>query len=150
MKYTSALIIYSGRQHNQHNKILSDLQEEKIEQKQLQLPDTEGTSCASTSDIDNAIVDIDLLIVYLSKHTKDHPCIDYCVNVAHSKNIKIIGIWLDGAEANDINKVLDQVGDGICNYDESFIDNIINEPPTWTNPDGSPPEKRIIKKHICG
>jgi hypothetical protein len=150
MKYTTALIAYSGTRHTQHNKILADLQHEKIDQRNIDLPLAEGARCAVIEEINNEIKLVDLLIVYLSKQTKDHPCINYCIESANKKNIRIIGIWLDDAEPQDLGACMDQLGDGVCVYDENFIDNIIGETPTWTNPDGTPPAKRKINKHICG
>lgn len=150
MKYTTALIVYSGSRHTQHTKILNDLQQENIEQRELDLPTTEDSNCPLTEQINNTIDGVDLLIVYLSKYSKNHPCIDYCINVAHQQNIRIIGIWLDDAELRDLNTEMDQLGDSICIYDDSFTETILSDIPVWTNPDGTEPTKRTIKKHICG
>jgi len=150
MKFNTALIVYSGVRHAQHNKILADLQHEKIGQRELDLPLAEGSSCTIIEVIDQEIKLIDLLIVYLSKHSKDHPCINYCIESANKNNIRVIGIWLDDAEPQDLGTCMDQLGDGVCTYDGNFIESILGDTPTWTNPDGTTPTKRTIKKHICG
>ena len=150
MKHNAALIIYVGRKHQKHSQIISDLNAENLTTSELDLPRNDINSCSINDNISRAIQKIDLLIVYLSKETKSHACINVSVEFAKAHAKRIVGIWLDDAEPDDLCGSIGAYGDSITPYDANIKEIFCGRSDVWVNPDYSNPPTTKIKKHTCG
>lgn len=150
MKQNAALIIYVGRKHSKHNQIISDLNSENLTASELDLPRIDINSCSISDDLARAIQKIDLLVIYLSKETKNHACINVSVELANAHGKRIVGIWIDDAESDDLCVSVGAYGDSITPYDENSKEIFCGHSDAWVNPDYTAPAKTKIKKHTCG
>lgn len=150
MKYNASLIIYVGKKHSKHQQIISDLNSVNLIPSELDLPINDIESCSINDSLLSAIKIIDLLIVYLSKETKNHACINKAVELANAYSKRIVGIWIDAAEPEDLCGSIMAYGDSITPYDGNSIEIFCGNSEAWINPDYSTPPKTEIKKHTCG
>lgn len=150
MKYNAALIVYVARKHSKHHQIISDLNSENLSATELDLPISDISSCSINDRLSIAIQHIDLLVVYLSKETKDHACISKSVEIANTYGKRIIGIWIDDAEPQDLCVSVGAYGDSISPYYARSKEIFSGKSDIWLNPDYSTPPKTKIKKHTCG
>lgn len=150
MKDNTALIIYVGRKHLKHNQIILDLESENLTVSEFDLPKNDIDSCSINDKLSREIKIIELLIVYLSKETKNHACINKSVELANAYGKRIVGIWIDDAEPEDLCGSVGAYGDSITPYDINSKNIFCGQSDVWVNPDYSNPTKTKIKKHTCG
>lgn len=148
MKYKSALVVYVD---DKRDDITTNLLLPSVSPIEINLT-LDDQACSHEVDIDTAIDAVDLLVVYYKPTMKHNVCIDYAVNKARSKAIKIIVFWLDNdGTSGDLSEGLDNYADSIIATAIGHAEEILTgESVVWQNADGSNFIKRKIPKHTCG
>jgi hypothetical protein len=150
MPQKSALIVYVGRKHSKHQQIIADLIATYQTTSEIDLPANDANFCSLTADLDSSIQNIDLLVVYLSQDTKNHACVIQAVELANRYGKKIVGIWLEDVNPEDLCGPVGLYGDSISPYDDLTKDIFSGQANVWLNSDYTTPPKTKTKKHTCG
>lgn len=149
MAYESAVLVYAGVKHENHNEIMHNLVGSGHVEEIDVLRDER--SCSKSALISEKIRDVDVLIVYISKSDKSNACIEAAILVAKKRSIRVVVIWLgEDGSASDVGDAVGKYADCVMPYSSENVDIFLREEPVWKNADGSPLDKRKIKKHTCG
>ena len=91
-----------------------------------------------------------MLVVYISKETKDSDYVDWEIEYAHTEGKRIVGVWEQGEKGCEIPEALENYGDAIVGWNgENIIDAINGNDSIQENPDGSSRSERAITRHPC-
>lgn len=91
-----------------------------------------------------------VLVVYVSRDTKDSPWVDWEIEHAQRLGKRIVGIWAYGEKDCELPKPLEDYADAVVGWNgESIIDAINGKSDKWYKPDGSAQGYTTIKRHSC-
>lgn len=92
-----------------------------------------------------------VLLVYVSKDTKDSKYVDWEIEYAHKKGKQIVGVWAYGERECEVPEALDKYADAVVGWQgNKIIDAIDGKINNWENSDGSQRDRRNIDRHDCG
>lgn len=88
----------------------------------------------------------DILVVLISKKTKQSTCIRESIKYARKKGKKVIGVWLENSSDTDLLEEIDDYADSIITCDSGvMIDTILNNINIITCSDG---KNRTVTQNI--
>lgn len=151
MKYKSVLVMHMGDKAKTHEKIMEKLLEPNADIDELVFSG-DSQSCPESSIICNKVPQVEALLIYISKDTKNNACISEAVKEANKSGVKIFAIWLDEeCSISGIGDAISNHADGVFSSREELVEEISDmDGGVWQKPDGSDMDKRSIKRHKCG
>ena len=92
-----------------------------------------------------------VLVVYISKDTKDSKYVNWEIKYAHDLGKRIVGVWENGEKGCELPEALEDLSDALVGWHGSnIVDAILSNNSIQENPDGSVRGKRNIIRHPCG
>lgn len=92
-----------------------------------------------------------VLVVYVSKDTKDSKYVDWEIEYANKLDKRIVGVWGNGEKDCELPDALEEYRDALVGWHGgNIVDAILSDNSTQENPDGSTRGKRDITRHPCG
>ena len=92
-----------------------------------------------------------VLVVYVSEKTKESEYVNWEIEYAHKQGKRIVGVWGRGEKDCELPEALDDYRDALVGWDGGSIEDAIlgDDDSIQENQNGSPREKRNIKRHPC-
>ena len=90
-----------------------------------------------------------VLVVYVSKDSKNSKYVDWEIECAHRLGKRVVGVWERGELGCDLPQALESYGDALSGWDSNNIIKSINGDNIQENPDGSSRPERNITRHPC-
>ena len=91
-----------------------------------------------------------VLVVYVSKDTKDSKYVNWEIEHAHDLGKRIVGVWENGEKGCELPEALEDFRDALVGWHgSSIVDAILSDNSIQENPDGSERSKREIIRHPC-
>ena len=91
-----------------------------------------------------------VLVVYISRETKDSKYVNWEIEYAHKQGKRIVGVWGQGEKGCEVPQALDDYGDALVGWDsKKIVDAILEDDSIQENQDGSPRDMRNITRHPC-
>jgi len=91
-----------------------------------------------------------VLVVLISKGTKESHWVNWEIEHAERLGKRIVGVWDQGAQGVDIPDALEKYGSAVVGWNaeriKGAIDGSINN---WETPDGTAAPKREVKRYSC-
>ena len=96
------------------------------------------------------IMQCSVLVVYISKDTKNSKYVNWEIDYAHDNDKRIVGVWGEGEKDCEIPEALENYGDALVGWHgSSIVDAINGDDSIQENIDGSKRGKRKIIRHPC-
>ena len=96
------------------------------------------------------IMQCSVLVVYISKDTKNSKYVNWEIDYAHENDKRIVGVWGEGEKDCEIPEALENYGDALVGWHgSSIVDAINGDDSIQENIDGSKRGKRKIIRHPC-
>ena len=96
------------------------------------------------------IMQCSVLVVYISKDTKNSKYVNWEIEYAHKNDKRIVGVWGEGERDCEIPEALDDYGDALVGWHgSSIVDAINGDDSIQENIDGSKRGERKIIRHPC-
>lgn len=91
-----------------------------------------------------------VLVVYISKDTKDSKYVNWEIEYAAKQEKRIVGVWGNGENGCELPVALEEYRDALVGWTGSnIVDAILNDNSIQENADGSSRGERGIKRHPC-
>ncbi|HKI60664.1 MAG TPA: TIR domain-containing protein [Mariprofundaceae bacterium] len=91
-----------------------------------------------------------VLVVYISKDTKDSEYVNWEIEYADKLDKRIVGVWGNGEKGCDLPEALEEYRDALVGWHgSSIVDAILSDDHIQENPDGTPRPRRSILRHPC-
>ncbi len=91
-----------------------------------------------------------VLVVLVSKGTKESDYVNWEIEYAEKQGKRIVGVWDDGAAGVDIPDALEKYASAVVGWQtdkvKGAIDGTINN---WETPDGAAAPPREVKRYTC-
>ncbi|WP_069384150.1 hypothetical protein [Halomonas caseinilytica] len=151
MSYQSALFVYVGVKHKDHDRIKARIVAHGGKSDEIDFPDVSDT-CPVQGEIVQKVVASDVLVVYVSKYITDNVCISDAVSEASKKGMKVIVMWLDEeGNESDLGRAVINHADSVMPYSEEDVEEVVENGGTvWKAADGGQFKKRDMGHHTCG
>ena len=92
-----------------------------------------------------------VLVVYISRETKNSDFVNWEIEYAHRQGKRIVGVWERGAKDCELPDALDRYADAVVGWNgESIVDAVNRDSNDWYRPNGSQQDYREIKRYSCG
>lgn len=90
------------------------------------------------------------LVVLISPETKQSKWVDWEIEYAQNKDIRVVGVWTHGAAECDVPDGLTQYADAVVGWNADQIEGAINGTiNNWTGSDGKPRDRQAIRQFGC-
>ena len=88
------------------------------------------------------------VVVLIGKETKNRDYVNWEIEYAIRKGKQLIGVYLPGADENDVPEALEKYGDSLVAWDKNKMINALNGGTEWETPEG---ERRpsITARGVC-
>lgn len=91
-----------------------------------------------------------VLVVYISRDTKDSEYVNWEIEYAHRLGKRIVGVWAYGENGCEMPRALNDYADAVVGWRGSrIIDAINGKIDDFENPDGTPNTLRDIVRYSC-
>lgn len=91
-----------------------------------------------------------VVVVYISRDTKDSKYVNWEIEHAHGLGKRIVGVWAYGENGCEMPRALSDYADAVVGWRGSrIIDAISGEIDGFENPDGTPSTPRDIVRFSC-
>lgn len=91
-----------------------------------------------------------VLVVYISRDTKDSKWVNWEIEYAQKQGKRIVGVWEQGERDCELPEALERYADAVVGWNgESIIDAIKGKSNTSYKQDGSEQGHRNIKRYSC-
>lgn len=92
-----------------------------------------------------------VLLVYISKDTKDSEYVDWEIEYAQKKDKRIVGVWAYGEGECEVPEALEKYANAVVGWQGNrIIDAIDGKINNWEKPDGSTRDRHDIDRYDCG
>jgi hypothetical protein len=90
------------------------------------------------------------MVVLISPLTKNSTWVDWEIEYAMKKGMRIVGVWTHGAAECDVPDGLAQYADAVVGWNADQIEGAINGTVNnWTGSDGRPKDRQKIRQYGC-
>lgn len=90
------------------------------------------------------------MVVLISPQTKNSTWVDWEIEYALKKGMRIVGVWTQGAAECDVPDGLAQYADAVVGWNADQIEGAINGTiNNWTGSDGKPKDRQKIRQFGC-
>jgi hypothetical protein len=91
-----------------------------------------------------------VMVVLISPGTKESPWVDWEIEQAQKQDMRIVGVWTQGAAECDVPEGLTQYADAVVGWQadriEGAVSGTINN---WTASDAQPKDRQAIRQYGC-
>lgn len=149
MSAKKSVVIYVYRKHVSHAAIVGQLKSLGMVVEEHQIPDENSGACSVAGDLEK-YVSSDLIVIYISKQILENVCISSLTQLAESRGVRVVCIWLDDEGAAEISGGIAGLADSVTVFSDDLKSIFTGDKQAWDGPDGKALPKRKIKRHTCG